>query len=118
MLSATKAGYGVEDMRGYHDVGGLPLGTIDRAQHDYALWEKRVDAMLVLLISNILVGIGVWLMRDKIKAAAKSLEPAARRLAGNPLDVFGTDLPDDAFEGVTNYPHMPEGWRPKRGARD
>jgi hypothetical protein len=36
-------------MRGYHDVGGLPFGAIDRAQHDYALWEKRVDAMLVLL---------------------------------------------------------------------
>jgi hypothetical protein len=36
-------------MRGYHDIGGLPLGAIDRAQHDYALWEKRVDALLVLL---------------------------------------------------------------------
>ncbi len=36
-------------MRGYHDIGGLPLGAIERAQHDYALWEKRVDALLVLL---------------------------------------------------------------------
>jgi hypothetical protein len=36
-------------MRGYHDIGGLPLGPVDREQHDYALWEKRVDAMLVLL---------------------------------------------------------------------
>jgi hypothetical protein len=36
-------------MRGYHDIGGLSLGAIDRAEHDYALWEKRVDAMLVLL---------------------------------------------------------------------
>lgn len=41
-----------------------------------------------------------------------------RRAASNPLDVFGTDVPDNAFEGVANYPHMPEGWRPKRGARD
>ncbi len=39
-------------MRGYHDIGGLPLGAIDRAQHDYALWEKRVDAMLVLLTNK------------------------------------------------------------------
>src|SRR5262245_53684814 len=31
-------------MRGYHDVGGLVLGPIDRSEHDYALWEKRVDA--------------------------------------------------------------------------
>jgi len=36
-------------MRGYHDVGGLSLGPIEREQHDHALWEKRVDAMLVLL---------------------------------------------------------------------
>ena len=42
-------------MRGYHDIGGLPLGAIDRAQHDYALWEKRVDAMLVLLSSKKLI---------------------------------------------------------------
>jgi hypothetical protein len=42
-------------MRGYHDIGGLPLGAIDRAQHDYALWEKRVDAMLVLLSSKGLI---------------------------------------------------------------
>jgi len=36
-------------LRGYHDIGGLPLGDIDRGEHDYAMWEKRVDAMLVLL---------------------------------------------------------------------
>lgn len=36
-------------MRGYHDIGGLPLGDIDRGEHDYAMWEKRVDAILVLL---------------------------------------------------------------------
>jgi hypothetical protein len=36
-------------LRGYHDIGGLPLGDIDRSQHDYAMWEKRVDAILVLL---------------------------------------------------------------------
>lgn len=42
-------------MRGYHDVGGLPLGPIDKGQHDYALWEKRVDAMLVLLANKGLI---------------------------------------------------------------
>jgi hypothetical protein len=36
-------------LRGYHDIGGLPLGDIDRGEHDHAMWEKRVDAMLVLL---------------------------------------------------------------------
>jgi hypothetical protein len=36
-------------MRGVHDVGGLPAGPIDRCEHDKALWEKRVHALLVLL---------------------------------------------------------------------
>jgi hypothetical protein len=36
-------------MRGVHDIGGLPDGAIDKGQHDYALWEKRVDALNVLL---------------------------------------------------------------------
>jgi len=36
--------------RAAHDVGGLELGPIDRTEHDLALWEKRVDAMLILLV--------------------------------------------------------------------
>ncbi|HVR68050.1 MAG TPA: ScnB-like protein [Verrucomicrobiae bacterium] len=36
-------------MRGYHDIGGMKLGPVERSEHDYALWEKRVDAMMVLL---------------------------------------------------------------------
>ena len=38
------------DGRAVHDVGGLDLGAIDRSEHDLALWEKRVDAMLILLV--------------------------------------------------------------------
>lgn len=29
-------------------MGGGPAGQIDLDEHDYALWEKRVDALLVL----------------------------------------------------------------------
>ena len=36
--------------RATHDVGGLDLGGIDRSEHDLALWEKRTDAMLILLV--------------------------------------------------------------------
>jgi hypothetical protein len=36
-------------MRGHHDMGGLPAGRVDATEHDHALWEKRVDALLVLL---------------------------------------------------------------------
>ena len=35
--------------RGVHDRGGLPAGAVQATEHDYALWEKRVDAMMVLL---------------------------------------------------------------------
>ncbi len=36
-------------MRGFHDIGGLPAGPVERNEHDFALWEKRVDALMVLL---------------------------------------------------------------------
>jgi len=36
-------------VRGHHDMGGLPAGAVKKREHDYALWEKRVDAMMVLL---------------------------------------------------------------------
>jgi hypothetical protein len=32
-------------------MGGLPAGLVDRSEHDYAIWEKRVDALMVLLSS-------------------------------------------------------------------
>ena len=37
------------NFRGVHDIGGLPAGPVEATEHDYALWEKRVDALLVLL---------------------------------------------------------------------
>jgi hypothetical protein len=36
-------------MRGHHDLGGEPAGPVERTEHEYEPWEKRVDAMLVLL---------------------------------------------------------------------
>ena len=36
-------------MRGFHDIGGLPAGPVERGEHDFALWEKRVDALMMLL---------------------------------------------------------------------
>ena len=35
--------------RGVHDMGGLDAARIAYTEHDYALWEKRVDALNVLL---------------------------------------------------------------------
>ena len=36
-------------MRSHHDMGGLSAGRVEPTEHDYALWEKRVDALMVLL---------------------------------------------------------------------
>jgi hypothetical protein len=36
-------------MRSHHDMGGEPAGPVERSEHDYAFWEKRVDALKALL---------------------------------------------------------------------
>jgi hypothetical protein len=41
--------------RGHHDMGGLPAGRVEPAEHDYADWERRVDALAVLLNGRITV---------------------------------------------------------------
>lgn len=34
--------------RRWHDMGGDAAGPIPTDDHDYALWEKRVDALVIL----------------------------------------------------------------------
>lgn len=36
-------------MRSHHDMGGEEAGKVEPTEHDYAPWEKRVDALMVLL---------------------------------------------------------------------
>jgi hypothetical protein len=36
-------------MRSHHDMGGLPAGEVKPAEHDYTEWERRVDALSVVL---------------------------------------------------------------------
>jgi hypothetical protein len=57
--------------RGHHDMGGLPAGTVDRSEHDYADWERRVDAMAVLL------GRKRRLTVDERRRAIETLAPQA-----------------------------------------
>jgi hypothetical protein len=40
-----------EPGRGVHDVGGLPAGPVRPLEHDYAAWERKVDALMMLLIA-------------------------------------------------------------------
>ena len=39
-----------EHGRAVHDLGGRPAGPIDRDEHASSLFEKRVDAMVMLLV--------------------------------------------------------------------
>ena len=36
-------------MQGYHDLGGAPAGPVPKEEHALQLWEKRIEALLVLL---------------------------------------------------------------------
>lgn len=54
MSKETEGGPGSSHLllRRHHDMGGLPAGPVERAEHDYAPWEKRVDAILRLLADS------------------------------------------------------------------
>ena len=60
-------------LRRHHDMGGLDAGPVERAEHDYAPWEKRVDAILRLL-SSPKRGI---LQVDELRRGIEDLGPGA-----------------------------------------
>ena len=37
-----------DDGQRWHDMGGEMAGPVPRDDHDFALWEKRIDALMVL----------------------------------------------------------------------
>ena len=39
----------ISGFRSHHDMGGQPAGNVKPAEHDYEEWERRIDAMSVLL---------------------------------------------------------------------
>jgi hypothetical protein len=56
-------------MRRHHDMGGRPAGPIDRVEHDQEPWEKRVNAMLRLLVARRVMTI------DEMRRAIEDLGP-------------------------------------------
>ena len=58
-------------MRSHHDMGGLPAGPVQPTEHDFAAWEKRVDALLVLLGGRELV------RTDELRRNIEALPPDA-----------------------------------------
>jgi len=52
-------------------MGGLPAGRVEAVEHDYALWEKRVDAMVTLLSTRRLMTV------DELRRNIEALGPEA-----------------------------------------
>jgi len=58
-------------MRSHHDMGGLPAGRVEATEHDYAPWEKRVDALLQLVSQRKLM------LVDELRRNIEALPPDA-----------------------------------------
>jgi hypothetical protein len=58
-------------MRMHHDMGGRPAGAVERDEHEYQLWEKRVDALMVLCSRKKLFTV------DELRKGIESLPPDA-----------------------------------------
>lgn len=57
--------------RRWHDMGGGPAGPLAPADHDHALWEKRVDALMTGLTVK-----GVFTV-DGLRRALEDMGPEA-----------------------------------------
>ena len=62
--------------RGNHDMGGLVAGEINKNEHDYALWEKRVDALMMLLTNDLQI-----MTVDQLRKGIEALPPTAYDLS-------------------------------------
>ncbi len=60
--------------RSHHDMGGLPAGRVEPSEHDYAEWERRVDAMMMLLTG--VSGGNRRMSVDELRKNIESIAPA------------------------------------------
>jgi hypothetical protein len=58
-------------MHRHHDMGGKPAGPVVPEEHDYAAWEKRVDAILRLLTQRRVITV------DELRRGIEELGPGA-----------------------------------------
>lgn len=61
--------------RSHHDMGGLPAGKVEPNEHDYAEWERRVDALMMLLTG--VVGGKQRMTVDELRKNIESIGPEA-----------------------------------------
>ncbi len=64
-----------EPGRSHHDMGGQPAGKVEPTEHDYAAWERRVDAMMMLLSGA--SGGKRRMSVDELRKNIESIGPAA-----------------------------------------
>ena len=60
-------------LRGYHDMGGLDAGRVEPTEHDYEDWERRVDALMVILSG--IRGKKRYLTVDELRKNIEALPP-------------------------------------------
>ena len=56
-------------------MGGLPAGRVEPTEHDYAEWERRVDALMVLLTG--VRGNRKLMTVDELRKNVEALGPGA-----------------------------------------
>ena len=61
--------------RSHHDMGGQPGSRVEPVEHDYDDWERRIDAIAVLLWG--LKGTKKFLTVDEHRKSIESLPPGA-----------------------------------------
>jgi len=61
----------IDPRHAHHDMGGLKAPAVDANEHDHALWEKRIDAIIVLLSKKGLMTV------DETRRNIESLGPHA-----------------------------------------
>ena len=59
----------------HHDMGGEPAGKVEPTEHDYAEWERRVDALMVLLSG--VKGAKACMTVDELRKNIEALGPQA-----------------------------------------
>jgi Nitrile hydratase beta subunit len=60
----------VDGPKGVNDWGGGAAGAVDRHEHDLSLYEKRVDALLMLVANS-----GRQILVDSHRRAQEALSP-------------------------------------------
>jgi len=60
-------------MRAMHDMGGLPAGPVEKDEHDPSLAERRVDALMSLLMNPPVAAFNVDEMRRTIEGLPREV---------------------------------------------